>query len=102
MKEGPDQAVADWFVYLLRCRDDSLYAGITRDPARRLLEHNSTERGAKYTRGRRPVQLVYAERCPSRSRAMVRERQIKKLRRAAKLALVEGGEVPDQDGILPI
>ncbi len=77
-----------WFVYLLRCADGSLYAGITTDVARRVAEHNSSDvLGARYTRGRRPVALVYAEASDSRSAACRRERQIKRMPRAAKLAL---------------
>lgn len=77
-----------WFVYLLRCADGSLYAGITTDVARRVAEHNSDDvLGARYTRGRRPVVLCYVEASTSRSAATRRERQIKRLPRAAKLAL---------------
>lgn len=77
-----------WFVYLLRCADGSFYAGITTDLSRRVIEHNADDRrGARYTRGRRPVVLVYAESCENRAAATRRERQIKRLPRRAKLAL---------------
>lgn len=77
-----------WFVYLLLCADGSLYAGITTDVQRRVMEHNSNDvLGARYTRGRRPVVLVYSEASENRSEATRRERQIKRMSRAAKLAL---------------
>jgi len=78
-----------WFVYLLRCQDDTLYCGIAKDLNRRLAEHNSTDKGAKYTRGRRPVQLVYTEQVASRAKATQREGQIKRLSRARKMALIQ-------------
>lgn len=81
-----------WFVYLLRCADGSFYAGITTDVERRLAEHNSDDvLGARYTRGRRPVDLVHVEPAESRSDATRRERALKKMRHGAKLALVESG-----------
>ena len=80
-----------WFVYLVRCQDDTLYCGIAKDLARRLTEHNSADKGAKYTRGRRPVQLVYTEEVTSRAKATQREGQIKKLSRAQKMALIQDG-----------
>ncbi len=79
-----------WFVYLLRCADGSLYCGITTDPERRLREHNSG-RGARYTRGRRPVTLIYREHLSSRAEAARREAAVKRLRRSAKLALAGQG-----------
>ncbi len=79
-----------WQVYLLRCRDGSLYAGATVDVERRLLAHQ-TGRGAAYTRSRRPVELVYAEAACDRSAALRREAAIKRLPRAAKLELVAEG-----------
>ena len=78
-----------WWVYILRCSDESLYTGITRDVDRRLREHNGDDRlGARYTRGRRPVMLVYEEMCVTRSEAARREARIKRLRRSEKEALV--------------
>ncbi len=73
-------------VYLARCRDGSLYTGITTDPARRFKQHNKGLGGA-YTRSRLPVTLVYQEPAGSRSEALRRERAIKSLTRAAKEAL---------------
>jgi putative endonuclease len=79
---------ATWWVYLLRCADGTLYTGITTDLIRRLAEHNGDgAAGARYTRSRRPVQLVYREAARSRSAASQREAAIKRLDRARKLAL---------------
>ncbi len=75
------------FVYLMRCRDGSLYCGWTTDPKAREATHNSG-RGAAYTRSRRPVRLVYLERLRDRSAALKREWAIKQLPRQAKLLLV--------------
>jgi putative endonuclease len=76
-------------VYLARCSDGSLYAGITTDVERRMREHN-TGRGAAYTRSRRPVTLVYQEPADDRSAALRREAALRRLRRGEKLALVKG------------
>lgn len=75
-----------WYVYILRCGDGSLYTGITDDVERRLAAHQAG-RGAKYTRGRGPLELVYREEQPDRSAASRREDQIKHLPRAEKNAL---------------
>lgn len=75
-----------WCCYLLRCADDTLYCGITNDLEKRLLAHNAGE-GAKYTRGRGPLVLLYSESCADKSAALKRELQIKRLARAEKLAL---------------
>jgi len=81
---------ARWAVYMLRCVDDSFYTGITTDPERRVKEHASDDRkGAKYTRSRRPVVLVHLEYVDTRSAALKRERNIKRLSRCEKLALVK-------------
>ncbi|KAF0102330.1 MAG: putative endonuclease [bacterium] len=88
ISEAPPAGPA-WFVYLLRCADGSLYCGITTDPERRLREHNRG-RGARYTRGRRPVLLIHLECLPSRAAAARREVELKRLQRAAKLAVVAG------------
>lgn len=77
-----------YFVYILRCADQTLYTGFTDDPQRRAGVHNSGK-GAKYTRSRLPVQLVYTEECPDKSAALKRERAIKRLTRREKLALIE-------------
>jgi predicted GIY-YIG superfamily endonuclease len=76
-----------WLVYVLRCRDGSLYTGITNDLARRLKAH-AAGRGSRYTRSRLPVTLAYAETKPSKSAALKREAAIKRLRRAQKERLV--------------
>ena len=82
--------VNNWYVYIVRCADESLYTGITTDPERRVLEHNSdAHKGAACTRARRPVSLVYTENADSRSLAARREYQIKQLSRKEKLALVD-------------
>ena len=80
----------NWVVYMLRCADDSLYTGITSELDRRIEEHNlDDKKAARYTRARRPVRLVYQERCDDRSHASQREYQIKRLSRRQKLALLE-------------
>ena len=77
--------MSDWFVYIVRCADNSLYTGITIDVERRIHEHNSDDGpGAKYTKARRPVVLVYQEACDSRSAASKREYEIKQLSRQEK------------------
>ena len=87
MKQKSDKA--DWAVYILRCADDTLYTGVTKDVDKRLTEHNTDNaKGAKYTRARRPVVLVYQEACESRSAACKRESAIKKLARGEKLLLI--------------
>ncbi len=73
----------NYFVYIVRCRDGSLYTGITNDLERRLRMHNDGN-GAKYTKSRRPVALVYSEVRPSKSDALKREIEIKALSRAQK------------------
>ena len=77
-----------WWVYLLSCGDGTLYCGIALDVEARLEQHR-VGKGAKYTRGRGPLELVYREACPSRPDALRRERAIKRLRRSAKVALLE-------------
>ena len=77
-----------YYVYLLRCGDGTLYAGFTNDLARRLAVHNAG-RGAKYTRSRLPVELVYWENFPNKSSALKREYAIKRLSRAEKLSLIQ-------------
>jgi putative endonuclease len=83
----------DWQVYLLRCADGTLYTGIARDVQRRLRQHNGElAGGARYTRGRRPVELLWVEACDSRSEAQTREAVIRRLPRAGKLALILAAE----------
>ena len=84
----PTASGAVWWVYMLRCADDTLYTGITTDVARRVAEHNGDGGlGARYTRSRRPVELVHVEAAPNRAEAARREAAIKRLDRARKLAL---------------
>lgn len=83
-----------WHVYIVRCADGSLYTGVTNNLALRLAAHNNGT-GAKYTRGRLPVALVYAEAAANRSAAQRRERAIKKMRVALKRKLVAAaGSMP--------
>lgn len=77
-----------YYVYLVECKDATLYAGITTDLKRRVEEHNSDKLGARYTRARRPVTLVWSKKCKDRSTASKREAALKKLSRAQKLALI--------------
>ena len=79
-----------WFVYMVRCADDTLYTGIAKDVARRVKEHNSDNvLGANYTRARRPVALVYTQAVESRSAAAKREYEIKQLTRSGKDELLK-------------
>lgn len=77
----------NYWVYILRCKDDTLYTGISDDVERRVAVHNSSK-GEKYTRGRRPVAAVYREECANRSDALKRELAIKRLTRSEKLTLI--------------
>lgn len=77
-----------WYTYIVRCADNTLYTGITTDLKRRVSEHNSGNNGARYTRGRRPVELVYNESFFSRSKASKREVAIKKMRVDEKQSLL--------------
>ena len=81
----------NWQVYIILCTDNSLYTGITIDIDRRLSEHGGTL-GAKYFRGRKPQQVVYLESGHTRSSASKREAAIKKLKRTAKVVLIESGK----------
>ncbi|MBC8316966.1 MAG: GIY-YIG nuclease family protein [Desulfobulbaceae bacterium] len=76
-----------WHVYIVQCSDGSLYTGIAKDLQQRIKNHNSDNGGAKYTRPRRPVFLVYHEKAPDRSAAAKREHEIKKMTAAAKRTL---------------
>ena len=79
---------SNWYLYILRCGDGTLYTGITMDVEKRLEAHRSGK-GAKYTRGRGPLELVYRESCGSHSDALKREIQIKRLGRTEKEKLLE-------------
>lgn len=78
-----------YFVYILECSDGSLYTGITKDVTKRLDEHNNSSKGAKYTKARRPLKLLYQEPSVDRSSASKREYSIKKLTRLKKLKLIK-------------
>jgi len=86
LSEKPDQ---DWFVYILRCRNNTFYTGITNNLSRRLKMHNDGK-ASRYTRVWRPVDLVYCEDCESRAHALVREYKVKSLPRRKKEDLVLG------------
>lgn len=77
-----------YHLYILKCADKTLYTGITTQLARRVEEHNTSHAGAKYTRGRRPVKLVYSKKFRTRSTALKAEARIKSLSRAEKLKLI--------------
>lgn len=80
--------MSEYWVYILRCGDGTLYTGIARDVERRVQAHNAG-RGAKYTRSRRPVEPVYRERAEDRSAALRREAAIKAMTRREKLTLIQ-------------
>ena len=77
-----------YYVYILTCKDGTLYTGITKNLTKRIDEHNNSDRGAKYTKIRRPVKLSYSEKALNRSEASKREYAIKKLSRLKKLELI--------------
>ena len=80
--------VSNWYFYVVRCSDDTLYAGVTTDIDRRLREHNNRNNGAKYTRTRRPVKLAYKEHFKNRSTAQKAEYNFKKLTRKQKESVI--------------
>ena len=86
-KPKPKPPGDPWFVYILRCSDSSLYAGITKDVKRRCQQHNNGT-ASRYTRSRRPTKLVWQEAQPSQSAALKREAAIKAMTRREKLALM--------------
>lgn len=90
MKEKEENS---WHVYIVCCRDGTYYTGIARNLARRIREHNSLKGGARYTRARRPVQLVYAEPAASRSAAAKREYQLKKMPLTRKKELIGAAQL---------
>jgi putative endonuclease len=79
-----------YYLYILKCADKTLYTGITTDLKRRVLEHNSTKLGAKYTASRRPVKVVYSKKFKDRSMVSKEEIRIKKLKRIDKLKIITG------------
>jgi putative endonuclease len=81
-----------YYLYILRCSDQTLYTGVTTNVPRRVREHNSSARGAKYTHSRRPVALAFSKKFRTRSRALKKEYQVKRLTRKKKLALIREAE----------
>ncbi|MES2436629.1 MAG: GIY-YIG nuclease family protein [Patescibacteria group bacterium] len=79
----------NYYVYILECADTTLYVGITTDLTRRVQEHNTSPKGAKYTKARRPVVLSYFEEFKNRSEASKREYELKKMKREEKLRLLQ-------------
>jgi putative endonuclease len=78
----------EWALYILECGDGTLYTGITKDLERRIAQHNAG-RASRYTRVRRPVRLMYHERCGTRTAALVRECEVKEMTRKAKFSLIK-------------
>lgn len=83
-----------WHVYVVECADGTLYTGITTNLVRRIGEHNDSLKGARYTRAKRPVKLVYGEQVADRSTASKREYEVKHLSREEKLLLIQNYTVP--------
>jgi putative endonuclease len=79
-----------WHLYVLRCSDGTLYTGVTTSLDRRVHEHNTSKRGAKYTKTRRPVELAWSKKYNNRSEAQSAEYSFKKLRRVQKLQIIKG------------
>ncbi len=90
MSENPklNKHVPGWYVYIIRASDESLYTGVTTDVMRRFKEHRSSDKQAKFFRGRQALEVVYTESHPDRSSAQRRESVIKKLSRDLKLELI--------------
>jgi len=80
------------FVYILKCNDDTLYVGCTNNLEKRLREHNTSKNGAHYTKIRRPVKLVYSEKCADLAEGRRREAEIKRLSREEKMSLVRASK----------
>jgi putative endonuclease len=78
-----------WFLYVVRCDDGTLYTGVTTDLNRRVNEHNTSKRGAKYTKTRRPVDLIWSKEYINRSEAQSAEYSLKKLSRKEKLDIID-------------
>lgn len=78
-----------YYLYILKCSDLTLYTGITTDLKRRIEEHNSSKLGAKYTKARRPVRLIFSKRFKNRSKASIYEAHVKKMSRSDKLKMIK-------------
>ncbi len=89
MKPKPSHKNPPWYLYILECCDETFYTGISPNPEKRVQDHN-TGKGARYTRSRRPVKIVYQEICEDKSAALSRECQVKALPRKLKEELVKG------------
>lgn len=87
--ENPDSETDRYFVYIVQCKDKTLYTGIARDVESRVKEHNKGINGARYTKSRRPVKLLYQEPVEGRSEAQSREYEIKQLTKEQKLTLIK-------------
>ena len=96
-KRSPKKRCEKWFLYILKCGDLSFYTGITNDLERRFKMH-SEGKGARYTRTRRPLEVVYRETCRSRSAALIRECAVKAFPRKKKRALIEVDRKPEARG----
>lgn len=81
----------DYFVYILKCKDKTLYIGYTNNLEKRLKAHNESKTGAKYTKGRRPVKLIYSEKFKTLSEALKREAKLKNFTKKEKLELIKNG-----------
>lgn len=84
-----------WFIYIIKCADNTLYTGITTDLDRRLWEHNSSDKWAKYTKMRRPVEMVFSQVCEDRSQASKLEYKIKKYTKQQKLTIIATKKLPN-------
>lgn len=87
--KSSEETEQGWYVYIVRCSDNTLYTGIATNLTRRIHEHNNSPKGSKYTRSRRPVELVYSEEAANRSQASHRENSIKQMTARQKLQLIE-------------
>lgn len=89
MKISKSKSLIPYFVYILECSDGSLYTGIAKNVEKRLNEHNNSDKGAKYTKARRPLKLLYVEELSNRGSALKREYEIKRFTRVQKLELIK-------------
>lgn len=89
--KGKGKNPGDWSLYILRCCDDSFYTGVTKDLERRLKMHQEGK-ASRYTRTRRPVEMLYSEKCGNRAQALIRECQVKELPRKKKEELMNYGD----------
>lgn len=80
----------NWYIYVLECSDGSFYCGVSTDVGRRAFEHNNTKKGAKYTRTRRPVKVVFSFLCENKKEAYQLEYKFKKLKRSKKIKIIDG------------